>query len=229
MANLQTPWELAQKSGEPHSVIHVRSLQTSLKIAKDAWGRSGKCQPVLLSISVSLKQPFDSAVNQDAVTQSTVHYGSLSKRVMEICERFDDIDRTPKSIEYLILSLVIALTGSGFDGLRVPEGDRPLLSMDIMHSLQIKVLLPKASLIGSGVSLSNSVAYFGLGGGPIAIHSMVLALHDLRIPALIGVNSNERLAKQVIVTNIEIEKWFATIDIYNELEEIVVKVSHVLF
>jgi len=53
---------------------------------------------------------------------------------------------------------------------------------------------------------------------------MVLKLHELRVPAIIGVNGNERKAKQVVVCSVEMERWDRMVDAYNELEEIVVKV-----
>ena len=60
--------------------------------------------------------------------------------------------------------------------------------------------------------------------GDTEAYSMTLKLHRLRIPTLIGVNSNERLAKQIVLSNIELDFWSMASDLYNELEEIVVKV-----
>lgn len=54
---------------------------------------------------------------------------------------------------------------------------------------------------------------------------MVLKLRELHVPTIIGVNGNERKARQVIVVSVEMERWDRMVDAYNELEEIVVKVS----
>jgi len=52
----------------------------------------------------------------------------------------------------------------------------------------------------------------------------ILKLHDIRIPTLIGVNANERLAKQMVISNVEIDGYFLyNIDLYHKLEQIVVK------
>jgi dihydroneopterin aldolase len=56
-------------------------------------------------------------------------------------------------------------------------------------------------------------------------YSSVLKIHDMRIPTLIGVNKNERLARQIVVVNVEIDPYVCKEhDCYNELEQIVVKV-----
>lgn len=93
----------------------------------------------------------------------------------------------------------------------------------MLNSLSLEILLPKASLLGSGVSLRGDFIYEEGHHGPSA-YSMVLQLRELRVPAIIGVNGNERKAKQVIVANVEMERWDRMVDAYNELEEIVIKV-----
>jgi len=99
----------------------------------------------------------------------------------------------------------------------------PLIDCSMLNSLSLEILLPKASLLGSGVNLKGDFIYEEGHHGPSA-YSMVLQLRELRVPAIIGVNGNERKAKQVIVANVEMERWDRMVDAYNELEEIVVKV-----
>ncbi|KLU87755.1 hypothetical protein MAPG_06748 [Magnaporthiopsis poae ATCC 64411] len=53
---------------------------------------------------------------------------------------------------------------------------------------------------------------------------MCLRLHGLRVPTLIGVNPNERLAKQFVVTDIEIDKFDYAPDVYTALEALAVKI-----
>lgn len=81
-------WDLIQAVGKPHSVVRVRNLQTSLIVGTDAWGRKGKNQPVLISASASLRNPFESASSEDAVTGSTIHYGIMSKAILGACKLF---------------------------------------------------------------------------------------------------------------------------------------------
>jgi dihydroneopterin aldolase len=215
MATLQTVWELAQTAGEPHSVIRVRNLQTSLKVGKDAWGGEGKLQPVLISATVSLRKPFESASTEDAVTKSTVHYGILSKAILDACTKFSEGNSAVLTLRAFLTSLLVHLTESSPPTI-------PVIPKAILRSLEVKITLPKASLIGTGVSLTSALTYNAKNDG-ISAGSSVLALHELRIPTLIGVNPNERLAKQIVVANIQLDPWVSEKDVYNELEEIVVK------
>jgi len=226
---LRSSWRVAQEAGEAQAVIRVRNIQTSLIIGKDAWGRESKQQPVLISIAVSLRKAFESASNEDAVTQSTVHYGSLTKAIMGKCDQWNKAPIDARTLKELLLGLVRELTHRSFTGETVSwiESGQPLLAPSILKALEIKIMLPKASLTGNGVSHTCNIAYSDAEDGP-AIHNTVLELHDLRILTLIGVNLNERLAKQIVIANIEIDRWLPLRDCYNELEEIVTKVGHLM-
>jgi len=116
----------------------------------------------------------------------------------------------------------------GRDGkIKEREKERePLIPCSMLNSLSLEILLPKASLLGDGISLRGDFVYEEAHHGPSA-YSMVLKLRDLRVPAVIGVNGNERRAKQVVVCSVEMERWDRMVDAYNELEEIVVKVLSV--
>ena len=219
-------WKLMVTAGEPHSTIRVQNLQANVQAGKDAWGRTGKPQPILISATISLREPFEKASTEDSVNNSsTVNYGTLSRAILEAVESFpaEDTDRTLRSLLNHILG---RLTGRGLDsGGSTSNGAnfRPVLERKALKSLELKLVLPKASLIGSGVGLSGTIVYAE--SGDAEAYSMTLKLHSLRIPTLIGVNPNERLSKQIVVTNIELDSWSTASDLYNELEEIVVKVS----
>jgi dihydroneopterin aldolase len=232
MATLQTSWAVAQEAGEAHSSIRVTNLQTSLPVAKDAWGRQGKLQPVLISASVSLREPFSSASSSDTVTNSTIHYGILSKAILESCQRYTEIFNSSGSanvgctMEFLTQFIHLFLTHSVVQGDLEPYYLRVVndivLPPKLLNSLELVIKLPKASLIGNAVSFRYHLTYKIDGQGPDKFSS-VLRLHDLRIPTLVGVNPNERLAKQILVVNVELDPWIKE-ESYNELEEIVVKV-----
>jgi hypothetical protein len=96
----------------------------------------------------------------------------------------------------------------------------PLLDNENLLELGFTVLLPKATLLSGGVSLSTSSACFSQ-----KAHCSILKIHDIRIPTLIGVNKKERLANQLIIVNVEVDPYVCTTrDFYNELEQIIVKV-----
>lgn len=98
----------------------------------------------------------------------------------------------------------------------------PLLKNVAMRLFELEILLPKASLLGSGVSLKGSFGYEVGKEGPSA-YSMVLRLRELRVPTLVGVNPNERLAKQMVYVDVEMQRWDWMVDGYCALEEVVVK------
>lgn len=222
---LKSSWQVAAASGEPHSIIRVRNLQATAQVGRDAWGRTGKVQPILISATISLREPFDKASAEDSVNNnSTVHYGVLSKAILDSVQTFPD-EVTERTLRCLLDHILKYLTGMGLAATHSDSrgGNLPhILEKSALKALGLEVILPKASLIGGGVSLSVTTVYTSSGNAEE--YATVLKLHELRIPTLIGVNPNERLAKQIVVANIELDSWSFESDLYNELEELAVKV-----
>lgn len=255
MATLLTPFELQNRLPEPHTLIHVKNLQTTLPVGTDAWGRPAKQQPVLLTCVVSLRQPFSSAASTDSVTKSTVHYGILSKSLLEACKEHHELvtgSENYKEDKHIFVKDLMDyihwfLTGTenpqkslNLSGTNVVEGKNRdlLLPPPTIYSLSLTVHLPKASLVGQGISLSAIYGYSDIMATKTHLktlslkdipYSMVLKIHDLRIHCLIGVNPNERLAKQIVAVNVEFERWNRADDYYVELEDVIVKVYILLF
>jgi dihydroneopterin aldolase len=225
MSVLKSSWQIAAAAGEPHSMIRVQNLQAIVKVGRDAWGRTGKTQPILISATLSLREAFEQASIDDSVDNpSTVHYGTLSKAILEAVSGHHAVD-TDQTLRSLLNHILRHVTGKGLDSAETAtheDSSQPILDSKALKSLELKLFLPKASLIGSGVSLAGNIVYAN--SGDAEAYSMSLKLHELRIPAIIGVNPNERPSKQIIVTNIELDTWSAESDLYNELEEVVVKV-----
>lgn len=58
------------------------------------------------------------------------------------------------------------------------------------------------------------------------LYAISLRLHDLRVPTLVGVNENERLARQFVVATVTLDKFNPVAeDHYTALEALVVKVN----
>lgn len=91
-------WDFAIAAGEPNSIIRVQNLQTSLKVGVDAWGRTGKLQPVFISAAVSLRENFDTAATEDHVDQSTIHYGILSKEILKVAKSISESKSSVRGI-----------------------------------------------------------------------------------------------------------------------------------
>lgn len=226
MAKLESSWNVHHSAREPHSVIRVSSLHVDLPAVRDAWGRYPKSQPALITCAVSLHQPFTSASAKDAVTSSTIHYGNLSKAIIEACHRFSDIcPISPMPLSLLLHYIQSWLTGvNSMDDKKFELLAIPLIEPMGVELLTLEIFLPKASLLGSGVKMEEAFRY---NRGKIAIesYSVMLEICCLKIPVIIGVNQNEKLAKQVVVVSIQIDFYDTTFgeDFY-ELEQIIVKV-----
>ena len=224
---LQTAWQVQCAAGEPAAIIRVRNLQSTIQGPQDAWGRQGRPQPLLVSAEVSLHEPFGSSSSKDAVDSDTVHYGLLSKAILATLGRLDAEAQHAMSLHGVLNSIWMDLIGFDFTG-RIGnfKEKKPFLNVSVVRSLTISLELPKASLLGSAVSLSGTIVYQNEQFGTSATNrAMSMNLKGLRIPTLIGVNDNERQAKQVVVSNISVEKWDEDDDDYPRLEKIVVDVS----
>ena len=213
---------IKQEFGDSPSIIRVRNLQHITKGPSNAWGQVGRPQPLLLSAGVYLEDTFGSSAKDDAVKADTVHYGILSKFFLECFEQ-DAIDSL--SLGKLVTALWQKTTGWGpADTIPWVEGlDKPFLDLNRVTMLDLTVNLPKASLLGDGVSFSLTG---GFSEGKMRMVAKAVRLLGLRVPTLIGVNPNERLARQVVVTDITVEDMWDGPEIdYVALEAAVVYVS----
>jgi dihydroneopterin aldolase len=224
-------------AGESVAVVRVRNLQGAVQGPQDAWGRQDKAQPVLVSVELSFAGAFDTAASADKLGGDTVHYGNLSKAILSCLEDC----RVPKSPTQeavhraATLRDVLDRVWAGLTGLRVnglsaeaqpgrPPAE-PFLNLSRLRYVAVTVCLPKASLLGEGISLTASSFFEVREERPqVRMFGVALRLHRLRVPVLVGVNSNERLRKQFVVADVEIDKFDYRSDVYAELEGLVVAV-----
>lgn len=243
-----------------HSIIHVKNLSGNARVGVDVWGRTengrvNKFQPIQISASISLEEPFETAARSDSVDRSTVHYGTLSKEILKVLAyrgeallRPNESEQDPDCLECIQSDWTLAVlldaihswiagrifswdyyggTGEVYNKcstLLANSSNAPGNSIiGTGHEVELSCFLPKGSILGSGVSLR--VLTMPHPNGPAYTICSILKLHDLRIPTLIGVNANERLAKQMVIANVEIDGYLVTdFDLYHKLEQIVVKV-----
>lgn len=272
-APLLSAWQVRADAGEPIAVVRVRNLQgaaAGLPIGRDAWGRPGKPQPVLLSSEVSFARPFAAASASDKLGAETVHYGNLSKALLGSLEELGcqgkgkekgkgkttatagnadekkkkkeeeggEVEATPAgpTSSDVFELLWVRMTGRVVDGSRVelPPDQMPFLDAARLRSLSLSMQLPKASLLGAGVSLTTTACFHGEEApennssnnskNPLRSYSRSLRIHGLHVPTLIGVNGNERKARQMVVADVEIDRYDATEDIHADIERVVVEV-----
>ncbi|KAL8304028.1 hypothetical protein RB597_004637 [Gaeumannomyces tritici] len=234
---IRSSWQVRAAAGEPYAVVRVRNLQATVHAAQDAWGRASKAQPLLVSAEVSMRDTFEGSSAADAVAADTVHYGTLSKVILASLERYrqpppgqdDADDGNGRSLRDVLDTIWSGLTGLTIDGARSPSrraGDgAPFLDASRVRFMSVTVTLPKASLLGDGVSLTATSVFEQDGSlQRVDVFGMCLRLHGLRVPTLIGVNPNERLAKQFVVTDIEVDKFDYAPDAYTALEALAVNI-----
>ncbi|KAK4147603.1 uncharacterized protein C8A04DRAFT_24148 [Dichotomopilus funicola] len=219
----------------PPAVVHIRNLSTILtRAGHDAWGRAGKSQPCLVSAEVAFRDPFGRVSESDSLGEETVHYGTLSKRVLGLLEGYEKEaevekgeEKQERGVREVLERVWVDFLGLGLDGLKVVGSDgkgestSTFLNPKRLSLLSLAVDLPKASLLGDGVKLTTS-AVFDEGGSVIETAS-ALEVTKLKVPTLIGVNANERLAKQFVIATVTVEGYTRKEDIYVEIERAVVK------
>ncbi|KAJ8104446.1 hypothetical protein ONZ43_g7846 [Nemania bipapillata] len=129
--------------------------------------------------------------------------------------------------------LWVKMTGRVVDGscVALPLDQVPFLDAARLRSLALTLHLPKASLLGAGVSLTATACFqdaadltAGVKKNPLRSYARTLCLHGLHVPTLVGVNPNERAAKQMVVVDVEIDRFDVYEDIHTELEGAVVKI-----
>ena len=180
--------------------ISVRNLQCIVPAGVDVWGRK-KEQPVLVTSTLHLAKPFDSAASADSLDSSTVHYGILSK----------DILRELKSIGTHVDTATLA--GHVHAQTVKTSGNAPV------EAIVAEVFYPKGSMLGDGAGWTSAAF------NDAQAVSCTLYLRNVRVPCLIGVNANERLQKQPLIINLWIERvtWKRSDD-YPALEKVLVEV-----
>ncbi|OAA73238.1 Dihydroneopterin aldolase [Cordyceps fumosorosea ARSEF 2679] len=236
-APLESAHQIARDFNLPApSTIKVKNLRATIQGPSDAWGRPDRPQPVAVSAAVSLDAPFGASSATDTVAGDTVHYGLLSKAVLSVLYSPALPARSLRSLLDTIWSEMTGFDSRGQDVRASAQKQQqiqqpPFLHFAALRALEISVHLPKATLLGDGVSLTVTGGFEpAADSDAMVVKSLMrqsavsLKIHGLRVPTLIGVNSNERLAKQVVVASVEIDRLEDDLDVYPELEQVVVQV-----
>ena len=199
--------------------IQVQDLADFKVFVPDAWGKS-KRQPVLISAKVHLSRSFDDSAEKDALTSATVHYGNLCKALLDLQDETLLLGMgMPKP--YSLMNYANALRKQVYNFIRTSG------SLAIFQGLELEIVLPKASLLGSGIGLKDLTSYrAGQWDNRVEeARANALTINRLHIPTLIGVNQHEREAKQMVIVDAEIEPAsFMPDQAASEVEQIITKV-----
>lgn len=177
--------------------VFIRNLSVSLRGAKDAWGHY-KPQPVQLSVTLLLKERYQSVAENDEIDGRTVHYGHLSKSILNQLEGYT---KSLKAVMGIVRSCC-------YEQLSNTVG-----------AVEVEIFMPKASMFGSGVRVYQYQC-------EEMDQVRSLEIEGICLPALIGVNDYERNMKQPVVIHIRIDLFSANDwEDSNELEPIILKVQ----
>lgn len=197
----QASWNAEVVQSDCTDKIIVRNLAVTVNAGTDVWGRRKK-QRALISVTVTLGNKFSTASSADTVDESTIHYGTLSKAIQA---RIQDHSLNWMSTAELSISLAGIV--------RTAAGSAPIFA------IETDVCYLKGSMFGDGAGHQTSIITQS------GLYANALYLQNVRIPCLIGVNSNERLQKQPLVVNMWVDCVPASrVDDYAALETALVQV-----
>jgi dihydroneopterin aldolase len=221
--SLTTNWETRAAAGEPPATVRVNNLTTTFIGPADAWGRPRRPQPLSISAEVAFSRRFSASSSGDVVEADTVHYGLLSKEIQRILA--DGVEGA--SLANMLDEVFWRLTGLALFEEERAAGTvgQPFLTASPVLYVGVEIRLPKASLLGDGVSIAGLALMPTDGMAAPRAKSVTLRFHNLRVPTLIGVNANEREAEQMVIANIEVDRWVDRTDSYSPLERVITKVS----
>ncbi|TKA75089.1 hypothetical protein B0A55_05601 [Friedmanniomyces simplex] len=180
-----TPKASGQGPTNNQDIISVKNLQLPCGVvAPDVWGKA-KEQPALLTLTLVLRgEGFGSAAGGDRLDGSTIHYGELSKRIRSACSTQGQTAGHVSAHAERIISEMSRKTSTSF----------------ITARSVVEVHLPKASMYGDGVTLTNITEYDERGRTRAA--QRIFVVREVKLMLLVGVNSYERSGKQPVLASI---------------------------
>ena len=161
--------------------IYLRNLRLSAIVGRDAWDRA-KPQPIV--VSVRLSRDISAAGLSDSI-RDTVSYGQVCKDIMEFVQERREGFESILNLNDQIDKLAMRKQWGGIE-------------------LQISTVLPKGSLRAEdGLGLSSF--YLGTASERASESSKEwFSIGGLKLPCIIGVNTHERLEKQLVTINLRI-------------------------
>ncbi|KAH7020624.1 hypothetical protein B0J12DRAFT_394911 [Macrophomina phaseolina] len=198
----------------PHTAdtVSISSLNLTARAGRDVWGRTDRSQPLSISVTVASRAGFATAAAGDALDGGTVHYGHLSKNILAGLE-----DATAGGGKTWLSGLDVAS--------RVSEAVVGTAAAGAVEAARVDVRFPKASTLGSGAGVEWALFYAPARGDVLA-SSRALYVRDIKVPTLIGVNSNERMKKQMCSFSVWIDSISdAAVDGYDVVEDMVLQAA----
>ena len=161
--------------------ISLRNFHITAAIGPDAWNRSGKLQPIVLTLKLLIDTT--SAGKSDEIGH-TFSYGQMCKDVAVLSGRYF------RSVDDLIQHLAATTISAQWPG----------------ESLQVSLVAPKALLrVEGGLGRQITLRKQWVGQQEIwTSERQVWLIKQLKVACIIGVNPHERLEKQQATIDLEI-------------------------
>ncbi|KAK1079020.1 hypothetical protein LTR33_006735 [Friedmanniomyces endolithicus] len=179
------PHQPPHPNNNNQDIISVKNLQLPAGVvAPDVWGKA-KEQPALLTVSLVLRgEGFGKAAEGDRLDASTIHYGELSKRIRAACS-------TPNQTAGHVSAHAERV---------IAEMSRKSAISSIVARSIVDVHLPKASMYGEGITLTNITDYDERGRTRAA--RRVFVVKGVKLMLLVGVNGYEWSGKQPVLASL---------------------------
>jgi len=159
--------------------IYLRNLHLRAAIGPDRWHRSGKEQPVILSLRLT-HDVVDAAAKDDV--DKTLNYGVLCREVTNHVSKSEGkwaLHECAYEVGKMAVAWAKKETAAG--GLK---------------DVQVEILLPKGALrVEGGLGIEVSMRGY-------QVTAQTLVVKELKVPCIIGVNAHERVEKQIVVVNL---------------------------
>lgn len=158
--------------------IYLRNLHLNAAIGPDRWHRSGKEQPVVLSLRLN-HNVVDAAAKDDVY--KTLNYGILCKEVTQfVCGHQGKWALNECAHEVGKMAVAWAK--------KETKGE--------LKDTKIGILLPKGALrVEGGLGVELSMQGY-------QVTNQTLVVKELRVPCIIGVNYHETVEKQMVVIDL---------------------------
>ena len=176
--SLSNSTETRQEETTMSDTIYLRNLHLNAAIGPDRWHRSGKEQPVVLSLR--LTHNVVSAAAKDDVDM-TLNYGILCKQVTQfVCGYQGKWALNECAYEVGKLAVTWAKQETWGE----------------LKDTKIDILLPKGALrVEGGLGIEVSMQAY-------RVTAQTLVVKELRVPCIIGVNDHEKVEKQMVVIDL---------------------------
>ncbi|KAK5165772.1 uncharacterized protein LTR77_008695 [Saxophila tyrrhenica] len=169
-------------------MVQVKNLMLPYSInAPNVWNQI-KEQPGFATVSVFFRNGFNSTEGQDDLSES-IHYGNLAKAIRGSNPGGGTPAEVLAGVEHLVREMG-----------RRPDG------RNVVESTVTELHLPKASMTGDEISftwIQKDVRDHGR--EKFETVRRLFSIHDMRLMTLVGMNKNEREAKQPVIASLEFD------------------------